>query len=172
MVKWVANQTTDPIKHILSKTRCKHHLKQRAQAEKQTTHSAPTIHIYSELNWDALPGFVLVSRGPIHPFRAISKETRRSSRRRKGRGGGEGEAMRSMGHTILPQGSATGHCARAEFHHLQEKQNQKNQTRLDAVEEWMSTKALNRQFTVFLLILLLGVTSRFPRADNDLSKVV
>lgn len=44
-LKLVANQTTDPIKHILSKTRCKHHLKQRAQAEKQTTHSAPTIHL-------------------------------------------------------------------------------------------------------------------------------
>lgn len=38
--------------------------------------------------------------------------------------------MRSIGHRILPQGPATGHCAGAEFHHLQEK----NQ-RLDAEGE-------------------------------------
>lgn len=36
--------------------------------------------------------------------------------------------MRSTGHTILPQGPATGHRAGAEFHHLQEKK-----TKLDAV---------------------------------------
>lgn len=49
------------------------------------------------------------------------KEEEEEMKEWKGGQGKEGEAMRSIGHRILPQGPATGHCAGAEFQHLQGK---------------------------------------------------
>ncbi len=74
-----------------------------------------------------MPEFVLVSREKIHlleQFRKREEEAEEEEKEQEEEGK-EGEVMRSKGHRILPQGPATGHCAEAEFHHLQEKKNKK-----------------------------------------------
>lgn len=105
----------------MSQTKSKHHLKQTARAENHTTHSV-VIHIHSELNQDTPRlGLSLCLGGRSIPS-TFERQTKKRKKIKKGwEEGIEGEAMRRIGHGILPQGPATGHCDGAEFHHLQEK---------------------------------------------------
>lgn len=66
-------------------------------------------------------GFVLLSWGQIQPLDNFERVKKKEKKKRTEEEAKEGEATRSIGHRILPLGLATGHCAGAEFHHLQEK---------------------------------------------------
>lgn len=98
------------------------------------------IHTHSEMKWDALLGFVLLSWGQIQPLDNFERVKKKEKKKRTEEEAKEGEATRSIGHRILPLGPATGHCAGAEFHHLQEKK--------EVLMQWgrenVRAKALNR----------------------------
>ena len=78
-----------------------------------------------------------MSWGQIHSLEQFRKKKNR--RRRREEKGKEGEAIRGIRHIILPKDPATGHCAGAEFHHLQEKKKRLTQNIKANAEEKKNT---------------------------------